>query len=104
MILAMTITQTVEIPVSHRLTLEVPREIPAGRAILTFTPSARSGGDEAGIKMPPSYSPEEALRAAARRRSDPNRKSLSRLFGILSPAIYGDGVEYQRNMRDEWDD
>ena len=27
----MTITQTVEIPASHRLTIEVPREIPAGR-------------------------------------------------------------------------
>jgi hypothetical protein len=33
----MTIEQTVEIPADHRLTLEVPREIPAGRAILTFT-------------------------------------------------------------------
>jgi len=27
----MTITQTVEIPVSHRLTIDVPREIPSGR-------------------------------------------------------------------------
>ncbi|GHV14816.1 hypothetical protein FACS189491_11530 [Spirochaetia bacterium] len=27
----MTIEQTVEIPVSHRLTIDVPREIPAGR-------------------------------------------------------------------------
>jgi hypothetical protein len=35
----MTIEQTVEIPVDHRLTLEVSREIPAGRAILTFTPA-----------------------------------------------------------------
>jgi hypothetical protein len=33
----MTIEQTVEIPADHRLTLEVPREIPAGRAILTFS-------------------------------------------------------------------
>ena len=27
----MTITQTVEIPASHKLTIDVPREIPAGR-------------------------------------------------------------------------
>jgi len=27
----MTITQTVEIPVSHRLTIDVPHEIPSGR-------------------------------------------------------------------------
>jgi hypothetical protein len=36
----MTIQQTVDIPASHRLTIEVPREIPAGPVILTFTPKA----------------------------------------------------------------
>jgi hypothetical protein len=35
----MSITQTVEIPANHRLTIEVPREVPEGRAILTFTPA-----------------------------------------------------------------
>jgi hypothetical protein len=36
----MTIEQTVEIPANHRLTLEVPLEIPAGRTRieLNFTP------------------------------------------------------------------
>jgi hypothetical protein len=38
----MSVTQTVDIPASHRLTIEVPREIPAGRAVLTFTPVAES--------------------------------------------------------------
>jgi hypothetical protein len=33
----MTIQQTVEIPASHRLTIDVPREVPAGKAsILLF--------------------------------------------------------------------
>jgi hypothetical protein len=36
----MTVTQTVEIPASHRLTIDVPREVPAGRVILAFTPVA----------------------------------------------------------------
>jgi hypothetical protein len=36
----MSVTQTVDIPASRRLTIEVPREIPSGRAILTFTPVA----------------------------------------------------------------
>jgi hypothetical protein len=42
----MTIQQTVDIPVSHRLTIEVPREVPAGRVILAFTPEGetRTGG------------------------------------------------------------
>jgi hypothetical protein len=35
----MTIEQIVEIPASRRLFVEVPREIPAGRTILTFTPA-----------------------------------------------------------------
>jgi hypothetical protein len=33
----MTIEQTVDIPPDHRLTIEVPKEIPTGRAILAFT-------------------------------------------------------------------
>jgi hypothetical protein len=42
----MSITQTVEIPANHRLTIEVPREVPEGRAILTFTPAnAAKEGD-----------------------------------------------------------
>jgi hypothetical protein len=34
----MTVTQTVEVPDSHRLTIDVPREVPSGAVILTFTP------------------------------------------------------------------
>jgi hypothetical protein len=33
----MTIQQTVEIPASHRLTIDVPPEVPAGAAVVTFT-------------------------------------------------------------------
>jgi hypothetical protein len=36
----MSITQTVDIPASHRLTIDVPREVPAGPVILTFTPKS----------------------------------------------------------------
>ena len=36
----MTITQTVEIPANRRLVINVPREVPTGRVILTFTPEA----------------------------------------------------------------
>ena len=34
----MSITQTVEIPVNHRLTIDVPPEVPAGRAEIRFFP------------------------------------------------------------------
>jgi len=37
----MSITQTVEIPASRWLTIEVPREVPEGRVTLTFTPESK---------------------------------------------------------------
>ena len=41
----MIITQTVEIPSSRRITLEVPPQVPVGRVILTFTPAADSADE-----------------------------------------------------------
>jgi len=35
----MTITQTVIIPADYRLIIDVPREVPTGPVILTFTPA-----------------------------------------------------------------
>jgi hypothetical protein len=36
----MSVTQTIEIPANRRVTLEIPREIPMGQVILTFTPAS----------------------------------------------------------------
>ena len=37
----MTITQTIEIPVDRRsFKLEIPRELPAGKTIVSFTPAS----------------------------------------------------------------
>jgi len=44
----MNITQTVEVPVSHRLTIDVPHEIPAGPVVITFTPKTVSKSGERG--------------------------------------------------------
>jgi len=35
----MSVTQTIEVPASHRLVIDVPSEVPAGPVILTFTPA-----------------------------------------------------------------
>jgi hypothetical protein len=35
----MSVTQTVEVPDNHRIILDVPPQIPAGKVILTFTPA-----------------------------------------------------------------
>jgi hypothetical protein len=39
----MTIEQTVEIPADHQLVIDVPREVPVGKTILTFTPVSLAG-------------------------------------------------------------
>jgi len=44
----MTIEQTVTIPADHRLTIDVPPEVPEGPVILTFTPQATAKSGERG--------------------------------------------------------
>jgi hypothetical protein len=41
----MSITQTVDIPASRRLTIDVPREVPVGRSTLTFTTAPAVRGE-----------------------------------------------------------
>jgi len=36
----MNVTQTVEIPVNHRLTIDVPPEVPTGQAVIRFFPAS----------------------------------------------------------------
>ncbi|MDR0561628.1 MAG: hypothetical protein LBG73_02960 [Spirochaetaceae bacterium] len=55
----MTIEQTVEIPPSRRLTIEVPREIPPGRVTLTFTPEGETR--PGGSRDTPEYLRRKAL-------------------------------------------
>ena len=91
----MTIERTIEVPINRWITLEVPPEIPAGKAIIAFTPAPKSGS------IP--RTAEEALTIAAELAADPNRKPISRHFGKHKGIFGGDGVAYQRAIRDEWD-
>jgi len=45
----MTVTQTVDIPASRRLTIDVPREVPPGPVILTFTPKTDAASDAGAV-------------------------------------------------------
>jgi len=47
----MSITQTVEIPANRRLTIDVPRDVPTGPVILTFTPKVTTpkSGERGGF-------------------------------------------------------
>ena len=44
----MTMTQTVNIPADHRLVIDVPREVPEGRAVLAFTLTPDRGAEHEG--------------------------------------------------------
>ena len=82
----MTITQTVDIPASHRLTIDVPREVPAGPVILTFTPAAAKKPVNQRSAEPARSADEQAKRRAeflAELRSQPTPLADS-LSGILS--------------------
>jgi hypothetical protein len=100
----MTVTQTVDIPESHRLVIDVPREVPAGRSVISFNSAPYINTDIVSLPGRTARTVEEALQMAAERAADPNRKPISRYFGILSRNTFGDGVAYQRKIRDEWDD
>jgi hypothetical protein len=52
----MTIEQTIDVPASRRLTLEIPPEIPIGKVILTLTPAQ---DDSSADALPEQDSPPE---------------------------------------------
>jgi hypothetical protein len=65
----MTIEQTIDVPASRRLTLDVPPEIPVGKVILTFTPAPDDSSSEASVEResPPEDETEFLLRSPVNR-------------------------------------
>ncbi|GHV78673.1 hypothetical protein AGMMS49944_04640 [Spirochaetia bacterium] len=119
----MPIQKTIDNPDSYRITVDVPREMPVGPIILTFAPapvkepepeirSTKEMFDEVARRL--GYKDDlDYLRAntpatleeakAEAKRKFKTRKSIYEFYGCLKGEdIYGDGMEYQRMMRDEW--
>ncbi|MDR2143841.1 MAG: hypothetical protein LBP29_05685 [Treponema sp.] len=82
----MVIEQTVEIPASRRLTIEVPPEVPAGRTILTFTPA-----------------PEISSAARGQSKNENFRSALRRAYGAWKEKPWENGLADVRTSREEWD-
>jgi hypothetical protein len=83
---SMVIEQTVEIPASHRLTIEVPPEVPAGRTILTLTPAC------------------EVVPSAARgqSKSEAFRNALRHAYGAWQEKPWENALADIRAIREEW--
>jgi hypothetical protein len=80
----MTITQTVEIPDSHRLTIDVPREVPAGstaRFELKVIPLVRRDEKYTAAKQPQFKLSKNELDEIVQNAQTPVSDSLS---GILA--------------------
>jgi hypothetical protein len=82
----MAIEQTVEIPASHRLTIEVPPEVPAGRTILTFTPA-----------------PAVPAPAKGQSKNAAFRNALRRAYGAWEEKPRENALADIRALREEWD-
>jgi hypothetical protein len=109
----MTIQQTVEIPDNHRLTIDVPQEVPAGKATSTYSPEPAPGRTvPAGRRKIPDdlvAIVQEAARRAERERTDPAYRAeiaeIRRKCQEGGPVLGGiDDMEFQRMARDDWPD
>ena len=84
----MTIEQTVEIPASRRLTLEIPEEVPAGRArVLIEFPLYE--------EIPPE--------AKGQISNEAFRRGLCRAYGAWKDNPWTTHMEDINAMRDEWE-
>jgi len=73
----MSITQTVEVPANHRLTIDVPREVPAGQTILIFKPVT-----QAPVRMTAQDAMDRGLGFGSGPRIDP-AEAIERCSGIM---------------------
>jgi hypothetical protein len=81
----MVIEQSVDIPASRRLTIEVPPEVPAGRTLLAFTPV-----------------PEVSSAARGQSSNEAFRRALRRACGAWQEKPWENGLADVRAMREEW--
>ena len=91
----MTIEQTIEIPADRRIFLDVPATISAGRVTIAFIADEEEQRIRNALKR--------CYHAAGNDAAE-NRESLSACIGSHPGFFGGDGVAYQRKLRDEWDE
>jgi hypothetical protein len=89
----MTITQTVEIPASRQITLDIPREVPEGRARVIIQFPVRE--EEAISSIPPD--------ARGQINNESFRNALLCAYGAWQDNPWKNHIEDINAIRDEWD-
>ena len=95
----MTIEQTVEIPASHKLTLEIPESVPAGktRMIIQFPlyGEVYTANEKHNENIP--------LEAKGQINNEMFRNGLRRAYGAWKDNPWTNHMEDINAMRDEWE-
>ncbi|GHU54136.1 hypothetical protein FACS1894200_14570 [Spirochaetia bacterium] len=110
-----TIQQTVDVPASRQLVLEVLHEVPEGRTsvVLVFSEAKEKPDNPAETLDAHIFAPfptlEELKAEAARKAAEQQayfeatgKDPLQKYCGTLKDVFDEDGVVIQRRMRDEW--
>jgi hypothetical protein len=82
----MTITQTVEIPASRRLIIDVPSEVPLGKTVLAFTPVPDQGTSRKAESAPKNEN----------ERATPHSDALFAIFSQIGGGIDPDEIRSER--------
>jgi hypothetical protein len=93
----MTIEQTVEIPPSHRLTIDLPPDTPEGTADITLKVRPKTVPRERRIPLVSWF---------GKRQEEAKVRAIMDAAGCLkdNPVFGGDPVAYFRKERDAWDE
>jgi hypothetical protein len=94
----MTIQQTVTIPADHRLTLEIPQEIPAGRAQVLIQFPIREGAQAADRGTGETVPSEDRGQSS----NETFRNALRRAYGAWKDNPWTNYAEDINAMRNEW--
>jgi len=87
----MTVTQTVEIPADRRLTIDVPREVPTGSVILSFTPAA--GGEADGCPLCAKYRDPETGELRYNAETEAGMREVDDMLAGKIPARFYNSIE-----------
>jgi len=100
------IEQTVEVPANHRLTIDVPREVPTGKTIIAFRPATADSSLDSNDECPlcaKSHTPNAETAAAIREGRAMMRGEIpSKLYNSLEEMLVdldsddGNGLNHQR--------